>query len=94
MTELVLDTELTTEQREHLGLVRVSPEPLLSIIDDSGLLRDRGGKAGVGSDSVRSSLKRGRNDAGAEFARVRNSWSQSATVNREWRKGSLEIRSA
>lgn len=62
-----MDTELTTEQREHLGLVRVSPEPLLSIIDDSGLLQDRGGKAGVGSDSVRSSGKRVRNDAGAEF---------------------------
>ena len=34
MTELVLDTELTTEQREHLGLVRISAEALLSIIND------------------------------------------------------------
>jgi two-component system sensor histidine kinase/response regulator len=34
MTELVLDTDLTTEQREHLGLVRVSAESLLSIIND------------------------------------------------------------
>ena len=34
MTELVLDTELTTEQREHLGLVRLSAESLLSIIND------------------------------------------------------------
>ncbi|MFZ0883742.1 MAG: response regulator [Candidatus Acidiferrales bacterium] len=34
MTELVLDTELTTEQREHLGLVRISAESLLSIIND------------------------------------------------------------
>jgi two-component system sensor histidine kinase/response regulator len=34
MTELVLDTELTTEQREHLGLVRLSAEALLSIIND------------------------------------------------------------
>ncbi len=34
MTELVLDTDLTTEQREHLGLVRLSAESLLSIIND------------------------------------------------------------
>jgi two-component system sensor histidine kinase/response regulator len=34
MTELVLDTELTTEQREHLGLVHLSAESLLSIIND------------------------------------------------------------
>jgi two-component system sensor histidine kinase/response regulator len=34
MTELVLDTELTTEQRENLGLVRLSAESLLSIIND------------------------------------------------------------
>jgi two-component system, sensor histidine kinase and response regulator len=34
MTELVLDTDLTPEQREHLGLVRLSAESLLSIIND------------------------------------------------------------
>src|SRR4029077_19783191 len=34
MTELVMDTELTTEQRESLGLVRFSAESLLSIIND------------------------------------------------------------
>jgi two-component system, sensor histidine kinase and response regulator len=34
MTELVMDTELTAEQRENLGLVRVSAESLLSIIND------------------------------------------------------------
>jgi signal transduction histidine kinase/CheY-like chemotaxis protein len=34
MTELVLDTELTPEQREHLGLVQLSAESLLSIIND------------------------------------------------------------
>jgi signal transduction histidine kinase/DNA-binding response OmpR family regulator len=34
MTELVLDTELNPEQRESLGLVRVSAESLLSIIND------------------------------------------------------------
>jgi len=34
MTELVLDTDLTVEQREHLGLVRLSAESLLSIIND------------------------------------------------------------
>ncbi|MFZ0635859.1 MAG: MHYT domain-containing protein [Candidatus Acidiferrales bacterium] len=34
MTELVLDTELTTEQREYLGVVRSSAESLLSIIND------------------------------------------------------------
>jgi signal transduction histidine kinase/DNA-binding response OmpR family regulator len=34
MTELVLDTELTQEQRESLGLVRLSAESLLSIIND------------------------------------------------------------
>jgi signal transduction histidine kinase len=33
MTELVLDTELTTEQRENLCLVRSSAESLLSMID-------------------------------------------------------------
>jgi two-component system, sensor histidine kinase and response regulator len=34
MTELVLDTELTTEQRENLGLVKISAESLLAAIDD------------------------------------------------------------
>jgi two-component system, sensor histidine kinase and response regulator len=34
MTELVLDSELTGEQREHVGLVKFSAESLLSIIND------------------------------------------------------------
>jgi two-component system, sensor histidine kinase and response regulator len=34
MTELVLDTDLTHEQRENLGLVRLSAESLLSILND------------------------------------------------------------
>jgi signal transduction histidine kinase/CheY-like chemotaxis protein len=34
MTELVLDTELSTEQRDSLGLVRLSAESLLTIIND------------------------------------------------------------
>jgi PAS domain S-box-containing protein len=34
MTELVLDTSLAPEQREHLNLVRFSAESLLSIIND------------------------------------------------------------
>jgi PAS domain S-box-containing protein len=34
MTELVLDTDLTSEQRESLGLVQLSAESLLSIIND------------------------------------------------------------
>jgi len=34
MTELVLDSDLTVEQRENLGLVRLSAESLLSIIND------------------------------------------------------------
>jgi PAS domain S-box-containing protein len=34
MTELVLDTQLTIEQRENLGLVKVSAESLLAAIDD------------------------------------------------------------
>jgi len=34
MTELVLDTDLTIEQSENLGLVRLSAESLLSIIND------------------------------------------------------------
>jgi hypothetical protein len=38
MTELVLGTELTTEQREHLGLVQVAQQCFLSITNDSGLL--------------------------------------------------------
>jgi two-component system, sensor histidine kinase and response regulator len=34
MTDLVLDTELTDEQREHLGLVKFSAESLLTVIND------------------------------------------------------------
>lgn len=34
MTDLVLDTDLTAEQREHLGMVKFSAEALLSIIND------------------------------------------------------------
>ena len=34
MTELVLDTELDEEQREHLGLVKLSADSLLAVIND------------------------------------------------------------
>jgi signal transduction histidine kinase/CheY-like chemotaxis protein len=34
MTDLVLDSELTDEQRDHLGMVKFSAESLLSIIND------------------------------------------------------------
>ncbi|HET7106306.1 MAG TPA: response regulator [Candidatus Acidoferrum sp.] len=34
MTDLVLDTDLSTEQRDSLGLVKLSAESLLSIIND------------------------------------------------------------
>jgi signal transduction histidine kinase/CheY-like chemotaxis protein len=34
MTELVLDTELTTEQHDNLGLVKLSAESLLAVIND------------------------------------------------------------
>jgi len=34
MTELVLDTELTREQREYLGMVKSSADSLLSVIND------------------------------------------------------------
>ncbi len=34
MTELVLDTELSEEQRDNLGLVRLSAESLLTVIND------------------------------------------------------------
>ena len=34
MTELVLDTELSVEQRDSLGLVRLSAESLLTVIND------------------------------------------------------------
>jgi CheY-like chemotaxis protein/HPt (histidine-containing phosphotransfer) domain-containing protein len=34
MTELALDTELTSEQREYLGLVRTSADSLLKLIND------------------------------------------------------------
>jgi len=34
MTELVLDSELTAEQRDSLGLVRLSAESLLTVIND------------------------------------------------------------
>ena len=34
MTELVLDTELTPEQREYLGMVKLSADHLLNVIND------------------------------------------------------------
>ena len=34
MTELVLDTDLTTEQRDSLGLVKLSAEALITVIND------------------------------------------------------------
>ena len=34
MTELALDTDLTAEQREYLGLVKTSADPLLTVIND------------------------------------------------------------
>jgi signal transduction histidine kinase/DNA-binding response OmpR family regulator len=34
MTDLTLDTELTTEQREYLGMVKISADALLTLIND------------------------------------------------------------
>jgi signal transduction histidine kinase/ligand-binding sensor domain-containing protein/DNA-binding response OmpR family regulator len=34
MTDLVMDTELTEEQREHLGMVKLSADSLLTVIND------------------------------------------------------------
>jgi signal transduction histidine kinase len=34
MTELTLDTELTAEQRQYLGMVKSSADALLAIIND------------------------------------------------------------
>src|SRR4029453_2999840 len=34
MTELALDTELTPEQREYLGMVKLSADHLLTVIND------------------------------------------------------------
>ena len=34
MTDLVLDTELTSEQREHLRIVKSSADALLTVIND------------------------------------------------------------
>jgi signal transduction histidine kinase/ligand-binding sensor domain-containing protein/DNA-binding response OmpR family regulator len=34
MTDLVLDTELTEEQREHMGMVKLSADSLLTVIND------------------------------------------------------------
>ena len=34
MTDLVLDTELTAEQRENLGIVKSSADALLTVIND------------------------------------------------------------
>ncbi len=53
MTELTLDTELTAEQRDYLGMVKVSAESLLDCAQRHlGFFQDRGGKAGVRIDSV------------------------------------------
>jgi two-component system sensor histidine kinase/response regulator len=42
MTEFVLDTELTPEQREYLGVVETSAERLLAVINDCPCLTDQG----------------------------------------------------
>ena len=53
MTDLTLDTSLTAEQREQLGLVRASAESLLADRErHSRLLEDRGGPAGSRSDGI------------------------------------------
>ena len=49
MTELVLDTELTDEQRECVGMVKRSAQALLTVINDILDFENRGGQTGVGS---------------------------------------------
>jgi PAS domain S-box-containing protein len=56
MTDLALDTTLTAEQRDYLGLVKSSADSLLRVIDDnSRLLQDRGGEARTRADRIQDS---------------------------------------
>ena len=53
MTELVLDTELTPEQREYSSIVKTSADSLLTHHQrHSGLLQDRGAASSIWSAST------------------------------------------
>lgn len=67
MTELVLDTELTNEQRENLGLVKLSAESLLAIINDIlDFSKIEAGRFAV--ESIAFDLRKNLNDTMNAFA--------------------------
>jgi signal transduction histidine kinase len=53
MTGLVLDTDLTREQRDYLGMAKTSGESLLALINDIlDFSKNRGGKDGAGKSRL------------------------------------------
>ena len=94
MTELVLDSELTAEQRDCLATVRTSADSLLSILNDIldfSKIESRKLELEAVPFSLRD-VDRGRAQAARRSARTRKGSSSSATSTRTCRPASSAIR--